>query len=131
MIYLSETEVLFIHSIVVDETGGTHGVRDLGLLKSALANPKQTFAGKDLYPTVIDKAAVLFYSLVENHPFIDGNKRSAAVAMGVFLEQNKLNLNASQENLVDVALRVAAKKMTLEEIKSWLSSSVKPGSGTA
>jgi death-on-curing protein len=75
--YLSATQVLFVHSRLIDTTGGAHGIRDLGLLQSAVSRPKATFGGKDLYPDIFHKAAALMESLVKNHPFIDGNKRTA------------------------------------------------------
>ncbi len=77
MKYLSAEQVLFIHSRLIDETGGSHGIRDTGLLQAAVERPKATFGGKDLYPDIFYKAAALLESLIKNHPFIDGNKRTA------------------------------------------------------
>ncbi len=86
MRYLSAEQVLFIHARVIDETGGAHDVRDIGLLQSAVARPKATFGGKDLYADVLSKAAALVESLARNHPFVDGNKRTAIISTGIFLE---------------------------------------------
>ena len=83
MIYLTPEQVLFIHSRLVAETGGSHGVRDLGLLESAVARPRATFDGKELYPDLFTKTAVLMDSLINNHPFLDGNKRTGITAAGL------------------------------------------------
>ena len=85
MRYLSLGEVVHLHQALLEETGGASGIRDLGLLESALAQPRATFGGTDLYPTLVAKAATLGFSLALNHPFIDGNKRVAHAAMEVFL----------------------------------------------
>ncbi len=86
--YLTLIEVLHLHRQVINQSGGSLGVRDLGLLESAVAQPKMTFGGEDLYPTVIDKAAALAFSIIRNHPFVDGNKRTGHAAMETFLISN-------------------------------------------
>jgi len=117
---LKVQEVLFIHSVVIDETGGTHGIRDLGLLKSAVAQPLHTFGGQDLYPTLVLKAAALVSALAKNHPFVDGNKRTAAVTLGVFLELNGENLKASQKELVEFMVGLASEKMDVAKASRWI-----------
>jgi len=93
MQYLSLGHVLQLHRAVVGATGGDHRVRDLAALESALAQPRMTFGGEDLYPTVAQKAAALAHSLVGNHPFVDGNKRVGHAAMEVFLILNGYELS--------------------------------------
>jgi len=106
--YLTAEQVLFIHSRIIDETGGMHGIRDLGLLESAVSRPRATFRNKDLYPTSFHKAAALMESLVKNHPFIDGNKRMAITSAAIFLQMNGYLLKASHNELVDFAVLFAA-----------------------
>jgi death-on-curing protein len=120
MNYLTCEQVLFIHSRLVAETGGSHGVRDLGLLESAVARPRATFDGKDLYPDLFMKAAVLMDSLINNHPFVHGNKRTGITAAGLFLRVNGWKLTASPENLEAVTLRVATGKMEVPNLADWL-----------
>src|SRR6185436_514345 len=95
MRYLSLGEVVDLHQALLDQTGGAAGMRDLGGLESALAQPRVTFDGADLHPTVIHKAAALGFSLALNHPFVDGNKRLAHAAMEVFLLLNGQDLQGS------------------------------------
>ncbi len=126
MKYLTAEQVLFVHSRIIDETGGAHGVRDIGLLQSAVSRPQATFGGDDLYPDMISKAAALMESLARNHPFLDGNKRTAITATGVFLAKNGLRLVASQEELERFALNMAVKKNTSDEAAAWLIKHVIP-----
>jgi death-on-curing protein len=120
MNYLTPEQVLFIHSRLVAETGGSHGVRDLGLLESAVARPQATFDGKDLYPDLYTKTAALMESLINNHPFVDGNKRTGVTAAGLFLRINGQKLTASPENLEATALRVATGGMEVADLAVWL-----------
>ena len=119
MKHLSAGQVLFIHSRIIDETGGSHGVRDLGLLESAVARPRATYEGKDLYPTLIQKAAALMESLIKNHPFVDGNKRTAITSAGIFLQMNGHTLQASQREVVDFTAALATKKAGFEHVVEW------------
>jgi death on curing protein len=103
--YLSLLEVLSLHCQIINQSGGASGVRDLGALESAVAQPLMTFGGEDLYPTIVDKAAALGFSLVMNHPFVDGNKRIGHAAMETFLVLNRLEINASvdeQERVIPI-----------------------------
>ena len=126
MKYLTPEQVLFIHSRLVAETGGSHGVRDLGLLESAVARSKATFDGKELYPDLFMKAAALMDSLINNHPFVDGNKRTGVTAAGLFLRINGWKLSASSKDLEVVTLRVAKKDMQIVELATWLGSNSIP-----
>lgn len=121
MITLTAPQVLFIHARLIDETGGSHGVRDLGLLQSALARPQATYDGQELYPSLFAKAAALMDSLIRNHPFIDGNKRTAVSAAALFLQMNGSRLTASTAQLVDFAMRVVEEKPGIAEMAAWFS----------
>jgi death-on-curing protein len=125
MQYLTSAEILFIHSAVIEETGGLHGVRDLGLMESAAAQPRQSFAGKDLYPTLEDKAAALLCSLIKNHPFVDGNKRTAVTVMAVFLGMNGHALEVPSGGLVRFALQHASGKADIARTSCWLRAHIK------
>ena len=120
MIYLDIGQVLFLHDQLFRETGGIRGVRDIGLLESALARPQATFAAEDLYPDVFSKAAALLESLLLNHPFVDGNKRVSISAVGLFLSLNGLSMTATQDEIVAFTLHVAQHKPTVSESASWL-----------
>lgn len=120
MRYLSAEQVLFIHARAIDETGGAHGVRDIGLLQSAVARSQATFGGKDLYPDVLSKAAALVESLARNHPFVDGNKRTAIISTGIFLGMNGMRLEASQKELVRFTLNMAVGKVSDSDAIDWL-----------
>jgi death-on-curing protein len=104
-IYLTAEQVLFIHYRLVSETGGEHGVRDIGLLESAIARPTATFDGQELYTDIFDKAAALLESLVNNHPFIDGNKRTGIACTVLFLRQNGIPFSAKNSDLERFTLR--------------------------
>jgi death-on-curing protein len=120
MNYLTPEQVLFIHSRLAAETGGSHGVRDLGLLESAVARPPATFDGKEPYPDLFTKAAALMDSLINNHPFVDGNKRTGITAAGLFLRINEWKLIATSEELETCTLRVATVGMKVAELALWL-----------
>jgi death-on-curing protein len=94
MRYLTLNEVLVLYRRIIEETGGTTGIRDFNLLESALAQPRQTFGGTELYPTLVEKATALGFSLIMNHPFVDGNKRVGHAAMEVFLVLNGYEIKA-------------------------------------
>jgi death-on-curing protein len=119
MNYLTPEQVLFIHARLISETGGAHGVRDVGLLESAVARPQATFEGRLLYPDVFTLAAALMDSLVNYHPFVDGNKRTGITAAGLFLRLNGFKLTASQADVESITLRVATKDLGIEELAGW------------
>ena len=108
MIRLSKSQILLIHDQLISETGGSSGLRDEGMLDSALNAPFQTFGVEDVYPSLQKKAARLCFGLVKNHPFVDGNKRIGAHAMLVFLALNGIELQHTQSELSDVILQLAA-----------------------
>lgn len=120
MQFLSLEEVLYLHSRIIKRTGGKAGVRDLGLLESAIHRPASSFGGADLYPGVFVKAAALLHSLINNHPFTDGNKRTGYVAVARFLFVNGYALRAMKKQAVDFVLDVEAKKYSLDENATWL-----------
>lgn len=118
--YLSVTQVLFIHDRAVKEFGGSFGIRDVGLVESAVARPKATFDKIDLYKSLFGKAAALLQSLLKNHPFVDGNKRTALISAGLFLKINEWNLINNHKEEVEFAVKVDNQNLTLEEISKWL-----------
>lgn len=120
MIRLSKSQVLLIHEQLIAETGGSSGLRDEGMLDSALNAPFQTFGGEDVYPSLQQKAARLCFGLVKNHPFADGNKRIGAHAMLVFLALNGVELQHSQTELSDVILQLAAGEIEATDLLHWI-----------
>ena len=122
MNYLTAEQVLFIHARLIAETGGEHGVLDLGLLQSAVARPQATFDGRDLYPDLFSKAAALLESLVGNYAFVDGNKRTAITAAGLFLRVNGYRLTAGNSQLEVFTLQCAQHLVALEQMVMWLKS---------
>ena len=126
MRYLSLGEVVDLHQTLLAQTGGATGIRDLGMLESALAQPRATFGGTDLHPTLGAKAAALGFSLVLNHPFIDGSKRVAHAAMEVFLLLNGLELIAATDEQERLMLTLADGQVTRQQLTIWLENHVKP-----
>ena len=120
MRYLTLVEVLNLHHQVIEQSRGALGIRDLGLLESALAQPRMTFGGEELYPSVLDKAVALGFSIIMNHPFVDGNKRTGHAAMETFLILNGIEINASVDEQEQVILAVASSKLDREEFAKWL-----------
>lgn len=119
MKYLTPQNVIQIHFELVETTGGSQGLRDLGLLESAVLRPQATFGGKDLYPDLYLKAAALIQSLLLNHVFTDGNKRTATISMIVFLIRNGKKFTATNKEIVNFALWVENKRPSIEIIAEW------------
>lgn len=119
MIFFEYEQVIKLHSSLIAKTGGMDGVRDENLLDSALNAPFQTFGGNELYPDILSKAALLCYSLIENHSFIDGNKRIGVHLTLLFLKLDNVNLVYSQQELINFGLAVASGKMSKDDIKGW------------
>ena len=117
---LNKRQILMLHQHLVEETGGSPGLRDEGLLDSALNAPFQVFGDTSAYPSLQQKAARLCYGLVKNHPFIDGNKRIGAHAMLVFQAVNGLELSYTQQELSDIILQVAAGEKEYDDLLVWL-----------
>jgi death-on-curing protein len=131
MRFLSLGEVLALHRRILAETGGRLGVRDLGAIASALSQPKVSVGGEDAYPTLVDKAAALGYSLIRNHGFFDGNKRIAHAATEVFLVLNGMELRASVDEQERFMLSLAAGEVSREGLADWLrSNTISTGSGS-
>ncbi len=126
MRYLSLAEMLDLHGRIVEQSGGTEGVRDLGGILSALAQPEMTFGGRELYPTIESKAAALCYSLVNNHPFIDGNKRIGHAAMETYLVLNGFELNADVDDAELTILRLASGQLSRDEWLAWITTHLQP-----
>jgi death-on-curing protein len=120
MRYLTAEQVLFLHARLVAETGGSHGVRDLSLLLSAIGRPQASFDDQDLYPELFIKAGVLMDSLIRNHPFVDGNKRTGIAAAALFLRINGYWLDASNVELEKFTLEAARSQHTTHELAAWL-----------
>ncbi|MGD9905217.1 MAG: type II toxin-antitoxin system death-on-curing family toxin [Vicinamibacterales bacterium] len=124
MRYLTLGEVVALHRALLAATGGAGGIRDLGGLESAVFQPKATFDGTDLYPSVVDKASALAFGLAMNHPFVDGNKRVAHAAMAVFLELNGLAIEATVDEQEQLMLDLAAGQVSRATLTNWLESHV-------
>ena len=122
--YLTLAEVLELHRRVTAQTGGAWGVRDLGALESAIAQPRVTYAGEDLYTTLVEKAVALGFSLIGNHPFVDGNKRVGHAALEAFLLLNGHELDAEVDDAERVILGVADGELTREQFRGWVQARV-------
>jgi death-on-curing protein len=120
MRYLTLSEVLELHRRVIELTGGADGVRDLAGVQSAVVQPQMTFDGDELYPSLIDKAAALCFSLVMNHPFVDGNKRIGHAAMETFLILNGHELNADVDDAESLFLKLAGGDVERDELVGWI-----------
>lgn len=117
---ISIEEVLQIYNILIERFGGSNGVRDLELLDSSISRPFNTFGQQDLYPTIIDKAAAIIESIVRNHPFVDGNKRTGYALMRLLLLSNDIDIIASEDEKYDFVISIASGELTFEQIKRWI-----------
>ena len=120
MIRFSQEKVLLLHQLITEETGGDNGVRDYGLLDSALESVYQTFDGQELYPTKQEKGARLGYTLISNHAFVDGNNRIGMYVMLAFLQVNGIHIHPTNEEVARVGIAVAAGEMEYEELLEWV-----------
>jgi len=118
--YLSSNEILLIHDHAIREFGGSLGLMSPGQLEASVVALRQTMFGEELYPDLFSKAAILFYLLVMNHAFVDGNKRTAALALIEFLERNGYTLNAINDELYQFTIDVASSILTKEEVEVWI-----------
>lgn len=123
--YLTLEQILLIHEDQINYHGGSQGVRDLALLESAVFRPQTTFNGKDLYSTLFLKTAALMHSILLNHPFVDGNKRTGMVSGIVFLEFNGYSLIVDQKEFINTALKLESKQLDFEALASWLENNSK------
>lgn len=126
MRYLTLSEVLELHRRVIEQTGGADGVRDLAGVESAVVQPQMTFDGDELYPSLIDKAGALCFSLVLNHPFVDGNKRIGHAAMETFLILNGYELNADLDDAESLFLKLAGGDVERNELVGWIAANASP-----
>jgi death-on-curing protein len=122
--YLTLNEVLELYRRIMEQSGGSVGIHDLGALESALAQPRVTFGGEELYPAVIEKASALGFSIIKNHPFVDGNKRTGHAAMETFLVLNGYEIEATVDEQERIILQVAAGELGRDEFTDWLRSHV-------
>ncbi len=122
--FVSTSMVLSIHARQIERFGGTSGVRDEGLLESALAQPQATFGGQLLHPTISEQAAAYLYHIAMNHPFIDGNKRTAFAVADTFLRLNGCTLNLTDDRAYDLVMQVARGTMTKEELSTEFESCI-------
>lgn len=120
MIKLSKEKVLLLHQLIAQKTGGSAGVRDMGLLESAVNNAYATFGGEELYKTKAEKAASLAFSLISNHAFVDGNKRIGVYVMLTYLEAEGIKMTCSNDDVVELGLAVASGKMKYDDILQWI-----------
>jgi len=125
MIRLTKEQVILIHEQLIESTGGSKGIRDAGMLESALETPFQTFAGLDLYVSLTEKAVRLGYGLIMNHPMVDGNKRLGTHAMLLTLELNGVQLEYTQEELYTIILNIASGDRKYEDLLHWVESHMK------
>jgi death-on-curing protein len=120
--YLSVEEILRLHFQIMEDFGGSHGVRDEGRLRSVVDAPKQEVFGEEQYPTIYEKAAVYLRNIIGDHPFSDGNKRTALTVCGIFLVRNGRSLSASPKDLESFTVKVATDHLTVTDIAGWLES---------
>ncbi|RLD02550.1 MAG: type II toxin-antitoxin system death-on-curing family toxin [Chloroflexi bacterium] len=120
MRYLTLNEVVELHDYHTQQSGGSSGIRDKGALESAIAQPRVTFDRKELYPTIVEKAVALGFSLIQNHGFVDGNKRVGHAAMETFLVLNGYEIDASIDEQENIILQVASSKLGRKELEKWL-----------
>ncbi len=118
--FLTVDQGLFIHYQMVKRFGGSLGIRDIGLVESAVARPQATFGGESLYSSIFDKTAAFLQSLLKNHPFIDGNKRTAITSAGLFLKINGYSFTNAHEEEVEFGIRVDNEHLSIEKISEWL-----------
>ena len=126
MKYLYPKQVLYLYQQIIQQTGGTVGLRNEGLLESAVYRPQASFGGQDLYPDLFSKAAALGHSIISNHPFVDGNKRVGFEAMRLMLRLNGYDLHAFLEAEFDFVMEIAKGKLTEQAIADWLTHHSRP-----
>ena len=120
--FLAIEDVLYIHQNQVEHYGGERGVRDLGLLVKAMAQPEATFGGRHLHSDLFEMAAAYLFHIVQNHPFTDGNKRTGAVTALVFLDWNEVSLCTDEDGLAEITLQVATGQIGKAEVAAYFRS---------
>ena len=124
MRFLTLNELLELHERILVQSGGSAGIRAIGGLESAIAQPRMTFDGQELYPTLVEKAAALGFSIIQNHPFVDGNKRTGHAAIEIFLFLNGFELEKSVDEQEKVILQVASGRMSRADFADWLRTAI-------
>jgi death on curing protein len=117
---LSIENIIIFHEKIIKETGGSPGVRDIGLIESAISRPFITYDGRDLYPSIIEKIAVIAHSLIGNHGFIDGNKRIGVAVLLILIKMNNISISYTQQELIDLGLKTAEGIMKEKDILNWI-----------
>ena len=120
MKYLTKDQIVKLHKVLIETSGGSSGIRDEGMLDSSIKLPLQTFDDRELFPSIIDKATRLAYGLIKNHPFVDGNKRIATHAMLIFLSLNGIKLSYEDEEFIDIILKVASSHSNESDLYQWI-----------
>jgi len=120
MKFLSIENVILFHQKIIEETGGSAGIRDRGLIESALNRGFMTYDGKDLYPSIIEKISAIAHSLISNHGFIDGNKRIGVAVMLIMLKMNNVKVRYAQKELIELGLKTAEGFMREKDILTWI-----------
>jgi death-on-curing protein len=123
--FLSVDNVLYLHDDTIHAEGGADGIRDIALLESDVLMPQQQFGGEYLHPTIAAMAAAYLFHICRNHPFLDGNKRTAAMAAFVFLDANGYRLTASQDEFENLVLQTAAGEVSKDDLTLWMNSHVR------
>lgn len=124
MVKITVDNILLFHKKIIKETGGSEGIRDIKLIESGLNRAFVTFDGNDLYPETIDKIAIITYSLVKNHGFVDGNKRIGVATMVLLLKLNNIDIEFSQKELIELGLKVADGSLNEKDIQEWIKSHI-------
>ena len=119
MKYLTVEDVLLLHDLAIEDSGGSHGLRDLGLIEFAVNRPRAMFGGEDLYPDIFSKVGALCQSLLKNHPFVDGNKRTSLLSAMTMLEVNAYRFECAQDEIVRFGVAIDNENIQPEEIASW------------
>lgn len=117
---ISLSDIIIFHEKIVQATGGSDGIRDFGLIESALSSAFVTFDGKDLYEDTEDKISAITFALIKNHCFVDGNKRIGVAVMLLLLNLNNINISYSQEELINLGLEIAGGMIGIKEIERWI-----------
>lgn len=123
---ITKSMIIQLHELSINKYGGSKGIRDIGLMESAIARPYQTFGGLDLYPSVFEKAAAMAESIIINHPFVDGNKRTGYLAMLAILENEHTFLNASNDELYNLVIEISTGQIRFDQIVVWLKENCSP-----
>ena len=124
--YLSLSEVIHLQNLIVQQSGGASGIRDESAIESAIAQPQMTFGGDDLYKSISEKAAVLGFSLIQNHAFVDGNKRIGHAATEVFLMMNGYEIVSTVDEQEEIIISIASGDLGREEFADWLEADIEP-----